>query len=77
LFFFFFEKKGEHLTKYSFLENEISPPKTMLGETILSRKNIVKKTPERKNKSLSLVRPSRLFYSNVLYPEFGKFVQKK
>jgi hypothetical protein len=64
------------LTKYSFLENEISPQKTMLGETILSRKNIVKKTPERKNESLSLVQPSVLFYSNVLYPKFGKFVQK-
>jgi hypothetical protein len=33
----------------------------MLVETILSGRNIVKKTPERKNKSLSLVQPSGLF----------------
>jgi hypothetical protein len=48
----------------------------MLVETILSGRNIVGKTPERKNKSLSLVQPSGLFYSNVLYPKFGKFVQR-
>jgi hypothetical protein len=37
----------------------------MLVETILSGRNIVKKTPERKNKSLSLVQPSGLFLFKI------------